>query len=371
MTILGLGFAESPSLPQLLMAKKPSNIPPRLRPARLTLLLTMAAAAALTARADLVTLTNGDRISGSVESLTGGKLSFKTEWAGSIQISWDAVSALESDATFEVKTKEGDVYSGSLRKSASTLNVRADETTETLDSPDIASIAPPGQTEPGFWKKLEGGVDFGYSLARGNSNTTQSAFSANADYERPEYKVQSNIVSILSEPEQGPGTSRHALDTRYDRFLSKRSFLFVLGGLERNERQLLNLRTKVGGGFGRKIITTDKTALSLLGGVNFANERFRPADGIKPLAANNGEALAAFDLKTTKFAGIEFTFRVALHPTLTDGSRYRIESDSGFRIPIANRFTWGLSLYDRFDSQPPVPVQRNDFGLLSTLGFKF
>ncbi len=331
----------------------------------------MAAAAALTARADLLTLTNGDRISGPVESLSAGKLSFKTEWAGSIQISWDAVTSLESDETFEVKTKEGDVYSGSLRKTESSLSVRADEATKTLDAPDIASISPPGQPEPGFWEKIEGGVDFGYSLARGNSHTTQSSFSTNADYERPKYGVQGKIVSILSEPEEGPGTSRHTLDSRYDRFLSKRSFLFMLGGLERNEQQLLNLRTKIGGGFGRKVITTDKTTLSLLGGVDFANERFRPGDGIAPLTTNNGEALAAFDFKTTKLAGIEFTLRVALHPTLTDGDRYRIEADSGFRIPIANRFTWGLSLYDRFDSQPPVPVQRNDYGLLSTLGFRF
>ena len=354
------------------MANNPSNINRRLRPARLTLLLLMmAAAAALPARADLVTLTNGDRISGAVESLADGKLSFKTEWAGSIQISWDAVAVLESDETFAVTTKEDEVYSGSLRKTESSLTVTAGQTTRTLNAPDVTSIAPPGQPEPGFWRRLEGGVDFGYSLARGNSNTTQSSFVANADHERPEYKVQGKIVSILSEPEQGPGTSRHTLDTRYDRFLNKRSFLFVLGGLERNEQQLLNLRTKAGGGFGRKLITTDKTTLSLLGGVNFANERFRHGDGIEALTANNGEALAAFDLKTTKLAGIEFTLRVALHPTLTDGSRYRIESDSGFRIPIAKSFTWGLSLYDRFDSQPPVPVKRNDYGLLSTLGFKF
>ena len=351
------------------MAKNPS--PPSLRPVRLSLLLTLTAAAALTARADLVTLSNGDRISGSVEGLADGRLSFKTVWAGSIKISWDAVAVLESDETFAVKTTAGEVYSGSLRKAESTLSVRADETTRNLDWRDIASIAPAGQPEPGFWKKFDGGVDFGYSLARGNSNTTLSAFGANADYERPEYKVQSKIVSILSEPEEGPGTSRHTLDTRYDRFLSDRSFVFVLAGLERNEQQLLNLRTKVGGGLGRKLISTDKTTLSLLGGVDFANERFRPADGSESLTANNGEGLAAFDLKTTKFAGIEFTFRAALHPTLSGSGRYRIEADSGFRLPIAKSFTWGLSLYDRFDSDPLVPVKRNDYGLLSTLGFRF
>ena len=105
--------------------------------------------------------------------------------------------------------------------------------------------------------------------------------------------------------------------------------------------------------------------------INFANEKYRFGNLIDLPAANSGEGLAVVDLRTTRLAGIEFMLRVALHPTLTKGGRYRIESDSSIRIPITKNFMWGLSLYDRFDSQPPVPVDRNDYGLISTLGYKF
>ena len=335
---------------------------------RLSLLLALAAANALTVRADLVTLANGDRVSGIVEGLAEGKLRCKTDWAGPVEIDWAAVAALDSAETFSVLTTAGEVYTGALRMAESSLIVSVDQTTKTIAARDVASFTPAEKPRSGFWEQLEGGVDLGYSLARGNSSTTQSALDANADYERPKFKVQGRIVSILS-AFSGRGASRHALDTRYDRFLSDRSFAFALSGLERNEQQLLNLRAKVGGGFGRKLISTDRTNLSLLGGINFANEKFRSGDGVDSLSANRGEGLAVFDLKTTRWAGIEFTWRTAWYPTLA--GRYRIESDSGSRIPLAKNLTWGLSLYARFDSQPPARVKRGDYGLLSTFGYRF
>ena len=318
--------------------------------------------------ADLVKLYNGDRISGKVEKLKDGKLIFKTEWAGSIQISWSSIDSLESDDTLSVMTSGGDIYSGFLRKADSALKVANDQETNRLQAVDIVSISP---TRGTFWQRVDGSFHFGYSMPRGSSDSTQSSLSTSVNYDRPDYSVHGEIVSTLNEPGDGQATSRHTLDTRYDRFLNRKSFLFVLGGLERNEQQLLNLRTKVGGGLARKVINTRKTTVSFLGGFNFANEKYRFENFIDLPAANSGEGLAVFDLRTTRLAGIEFMLRVAIHPALTKGGRYRIESDSSIRIPITKNFMWGLSLDDRFDSQPPVPVDRNDYGVISTLGYKF
>lgn len=320
------------------------------------------------ARADLLTLQNGDHISGEVEKFVDGKLIFKTEWGGSIQVSWSSVDVLESDMTFSVMTTEGEVYSGSLHKAKSSLSVTTDQRTNTLEAAKVVSISPTGRS---IWDRIDGAFNLGYSMVRGSSNTTQSALSTNVHYEQPKYRIQGSVLSTLNEPEEGQATSRHTLDARYDRFLSNKSFVFMLSGLERNEQQLLNLRTKFGGGLARKLINTKKTTLSLLGGINFANEQYRFGGGIALPATTRGEGLAVFDFRTIKLARVELTLRIALHPTLSGYNRYRIESDGGLRIPITKNFMWGVSLYDRFDSRPPVPVQRNDYGLLSTLGYKF
>jgi hypothetical protein len=53
-------------------------------------------------RADIVVLSNGDRLSGEVEQLRNQKLSFKTSYAGTIQINWADVTELTTEHNFEV-----------------------------------------------------------------------------------------------------------------------------------------------------------------------------------------------------------------------------------------------------------------------------
>jgi len=321
---------------------------------------------------DALVLKNGDRITGTIQALEDGELTFETPWAGAVKVKWSRIAELESEESFEVETETGRIYRGSVTKFEESLEVTSEDTTVELDTLGVTSMRPRTEEKPrGFWKRLNGGINFGYSLARGNSNSTQSSVGISADYRRPAYEIQGEIVSLTSEQEDGEGTSRHALDVRYDRFLSDKSFLFTLGGLERNERQLLNLRSKVGGGFGRKLIRSQQTQLSTLAGFNFANEQFR-GDATNPARTrNSGEALAGIDLTTTRFFGIEFTTRLFVFPNLTQTGRYRLEYDSGFSIPLIGGFTWGLNLYDRFDSDPPVDVERNDYGVVSSLGYKF
>ena len=44
-------------------------------------------------RTDVVTLPNGDRITGEVVSLERGRLEFKTDDAGTLEIEWDNVAS--------------------------------------------------------------------------------------------------------------------------------------------------------------------------------------------------------------------------------------------------------------------------------------
>lgn len=60
-------------------------------------------------RADTVWLVNGDRLSGTVQSLSDGQLELKTNYAGTLKVSWASVSTMESESTISIgnnKTKE-------------------------------------------------------------------------------------------------------------------------------------------------------------------------------------------------------------------------------------------------------------------------
>ena len=66
-------------------------------------------------KTDIVTLANGDRITGEVSSLSRGQLEYKTDDTGTLYIEWDKIATVTSTGQFEVGTSDGRRFVGSLR----------------------------------------------------------------------------------------------------------------------------------------------------------------------------------------------------------------------------------------------------------------
>ncbi len=339
---------------------------------RSSLSLALILLAATSARTDTVVLTNGDRLTGEIQKLADGKLSLKTGYAGDVHIDWKVVDQLTTDGAVEVETHSGKRYMGTIQSSPEGWEITSGDVTRTVTAPLVVGLSAVSEDGgPSFWERLEGNVDIGYNLTRGNSRLTQSSVGLGGAYRKPGYKVQARASSIFSRQNAAAATSRQSANLRYDKFLGPRLLAFAVGGLERNDRKRLNLRSAAGGGVGWKLQNTQNSELSVLGGLTYTNEQFHAdAAGIAP-GDSFGEGLLGLEWNTTPFDSVHFTTSVSLRPSLAGAGRYRIEYDSSVRIPLINRLTWSLSLFDRFDSDPPVAVQRNDYGLVSAFGFAF
>ena len=323
--------------------------------------------------ADLVTVKNGDALNGQIQGLANGKLALKTSYAGTINIAWDQVVSVESEKALEIEVSTGKRIRGVIEQSNGHLAITSEDVSSDVETVDIVGIIPMQDGDPpGFWDVLNGSVDIGYSFTRGNSRLNQSSLGIRGDYRREGYKLQGDIRSLFSQQDDAPTVSRHTANGRYDLYLSPRAFSFALGGLERNDRQRLALRTTAGGGFGWSLLKSKANELAVLGGVTFTNEQFQiDANGELPPRNSTGEALAGVEWETTRFERIQFTTKLTLHPNLAETGRYRVQYDSTVRFPVFERLTWSMSLYDRFDSAPPLMVQRNDYGAVASLGFGF
>ena len=324
---------------------------------------------------DTVILDNGDRLTGELEKLEGGKLAFKTSYAGMISIDWQQVQEVVTDGKAEIQVGSGRLYRGTFEQADEGLEVHTEgEEVLTVDLPDVVRIASYEDGDPpGFFDILEGAVDVGYNFTRGNSRLNSSSLALRGKYRRPAYQMSASATSQFARQDDSEPTSRQTADARYDRFVSTRQFAFGLLGLERNDRQLLNLRSRMGGGYGYKLKNTKTTELSLLGGFTYINEQFQDGLGAPPNGGtSSGEALAGIDYSTFLFKGIGVTTKFSFLPNLVQDGRYRIEYDSTARIPLLAGFTWSLSLFDRFDSDPPREgVQRNDYGVVTAFGYAF
>src|SRR5215470_1539742 len=97
-----------------------------LRGAATALALAACAACLAAPKTDVVTMTNGDRITGEVKSLERGKLVLSTDHAETIEIEWDMVASVKSNQVMQVELNSGVIVFGSLAEGtqAGTLLVK-------------------------------------------------------------------------------------------------------------------------------------------------------------------------------------------------------------------------------------------------------
>ena len=323
--------------------------------------------------AEVLKLENGDRLTGEVKRVVAQRVFLKTSYAGTIQIDWLKLDGFSSDRWFEVEVETGRKYRGKLVLNEGKLQVATTKETVSVQKDQVLELVPKTEKKVGsIWREVEGTLDLGYNLTRGNSQLDQSSFLAQALYDQGHYKISGDASSIFGRQDDSAPTSRQTAGARFDWFVNPQVFRFALGTFEHNDRQRLNARTVVGGGLGRTLVKTKRAELTLLGGVTFTGERFRGETGsTEPPVRRSGEGLVGVEWKTVLKNRIHLSSKLIAHPNLRSSEHYRFAYDGSLRLLFFKNLSWSLSFYDRFVSQPLVQVQRNDFGLISAFGIGF
>ena len=147
-------------------------------------------------RTDVVTLLNGDRITGEVISLNRGRLELKTDDAGTIDIEWNKIAGVEAARGFEIETEDGRRVLGSLARAADRggMVVAASEGVVSLSMSEVTRITPIGTS---FWRKLDGSLDAGFTYSQ-SSGIAQTTLNADTSYRRPAFVVRLDGSATLT-----------------------------------------------------------------------------------------------------------------------------------------------------------------------------
>ena len=196
---------------------------------------------------------------------------------------------------------------------------------------------------------LQLSVDIGFTFTKAN-DSRQWSFAGEAvrRVERVETRVTFN--SFFTAQEGIENTSRHTLAIQVSRFLPGRWLAAAVAQVQQNEELDLDFRSIIGGGAGRFLVQSNRTILSVLGGVVFNRERFSGPDP----TANNAEAFAAVQFQRFTFDDPEtdIAARLLVLPNLMQGGRIRLELETRVRREILKDFYWNISF---FENQLPPP----------------
>lgn len=330
----------------------------------LAMLLSVLPVAASVGGTDVVQVANGDRFTGTVSRLDRGKLSFSTDAAGTIAISWSQVVRLTSSQKLDVETTSGARFSGPITSPGDgRLQVRTESgLTSPIDMQDIVRITP---IVSGFRERTSGSIDAGLSY-RTSENTTNYTLDGTALYGGRSYEVEATLASWLSRRDDADREAQNDLVVDLRRLLPRRWFALATIEGQQNDELSLDWRFLVGGGVGRRLIQTQEILLSAHGGVNYDAERYA---GLS--TDHSAEAFVGADWDWLPAGGaVEARVAGTTFASLARG-RVRVELDAHVTRDLFWRLYWAVHALQSFDSDPPGDARRSDFGVSSTIGWSF
>jgi putative salt-induced outer membrane protein len=330
----------------------------------LSILATLGMSASLLA--GNIVLSNGDIITGEIVGLRDGKLRVRTDWAGVIDLDFSMVQSATAESELLIEFLSGQRVEAAFSVREEAVEVHLPEPITVIRAELISATAPPEPVrDPRFYQNWRGGADFGFDVSRGNSDLTSLSLTFSPHRRTPKDRVRGLVQSRRSVEEGRTQSDSHRLSLRYDRFVRPQFFFFVLGEAARDGRELLDYRTRQGVGVGYTWMVSRRTHYSLFGGVTYTQEKY-----LNLRCQQASEGLLAVETETNFFDRLAFQTKTQILPRLSEG-RYLVDFDAGIRLPVYGGVTFGLRFYDNYDSSPTSRAKRNDFGLLSTVGFSF
>jgi hypothetical protein len=323
---------------------------------------------------DVIVMKNGDHMTGEIKKLQDGQLFFKANYMlDQVSVDWREVERLETKDTFSVVLTNGAIHTGVIGRDSRSQDLERDffisdpRAAVRVARQQVVSITP---VESSAWRQLTGSVDYGYSFTGGNNSTTQSSLAGALGYRAERWSVNVTGSSVFNGQSEGTTTGRNNLRVLYAKNLTARWYAGALGELLNSQQQDLTLRATAGGGLGRVLVRTDRTAVGFLSGVLFSREHYS-ADQNGATQANNAEALFHLKYETYRFKTVNVDAAAYAYPSLTDPGRVRMGLESSMKIELFRNCYWKFSLYENFDTRPPVHAPRNDFGTGASIGWTF
>ena len=324
-------------------------------------------APALAQKTDVVTLPNGDRITGEVKGLERGRLEFSTDDAGTLYLEWDKVLKLVATArVFEVVTGDGVLSVGTLT-AAPDRSIAVSGTGEvvSLQMRDVVLITPIGRS---FWSKLDGSIDAGFSYTR-SSGVAQLNLSSETVYRKPAFagRLAASVTQTKQEGEEED--DRATIEGSYLRYPWQKWFVVVGTKFENNESLGLELRSQLTAAVGPRLVNSNRGVVTLGAGLGVNDER-----GVDVEDTRNIEALFTFRgayytydrPKTTLDLGVEY------YPSLSNQGRHRLQLDTSAKRELLKDLFLSVSLFNTYDNRPPNPdADTNDFGIVMSIGWSY
>ncbi|MBL8897731.1 MAG: DUF481 domain-containing protein [Planctomycetes bacterium] len=332
---------------------------------------------------DEVFLKNGDKVTGKILDLVGGKLTVETPYAGKVVIDWKEVASFNAPGGLDFELKDGEMLkSTAVRSADGSIKVEPSAlAAEQLALESIVEINP----KPIVWT---GNIAAGMQFKRGNVEEDSSVVTGIAqrttDIDRITARGRYNSTRVKDQDTGDWATTDNYVGVllQYDYFVAKDWFLYVNGQGERDRAKFLDRRWTAGVGAGWQFLDESTWKGSVETGVNFISEKYKlyqnhpvPPGSTPPTIRSDDDFMAArvaLTLDGKILDNLRYLQFTQYFPSLEDKDKFLVNSQHTLQLSVTgNLFVQGGVIFD-YDSQPgSTTADKLDVKYLVQVGWSF
>ena len=234
----------------------------------------------------------------------------------------------------------------------------------------ITAIAPAmAQTAPkpdGLWR---GALGAGFTATSGNTDSATVSINGDAVKQTKHDKLSGYLQAIYGRQDVNGSTKRTSEllrgGTAYNRDIDERRFGFGSLDLERNMLADLELRSVIAAGLGYHLIRREGLTLDVSTGPAYNREQFSTQ------TRGGLEWLVAEESTHALTPAVSFRQRLAYYPSLNESGEFRTVFDAGFVFKVTSRWNATMTINNRYQSNPPPGVKKNDLLFVTGLQYSF
>ena len=327
---------------------------------------------------------NGDCVSGTLESVSGGQVRLQTPYAGTVQLAIEQMVRLEVSQTVYVSPASGGdpiVADRMVLSDSKAVLVLADGTQRTLALDAIAGIfvqppqpppppeapaAPPAPSKDEPEEEWAGNVVLGIGALTGNVNQVNWRAGGQATRQSGRNQYTLNASWQRSDSEGAGSNTRVYGRGDYRRMGSDRLYYsgFVSG--EYDSAEQLEYRLEAGAALGYRLTASPWNRLGGELGLARTGERFQGTPGL-----GKWNLTTAIDGDRKFGSRTQLSGRLAHFANLASLSDYRVTADITVFRTLVKPYSLTVTLLDQYTNQPPAGIRPNDLRLDIGLGYTF
>jgi putative salt-induced outer membrane protein YdiY len=321
-----------------------------------------------TAVADQVLLTNGDRLTGTIDSADSGKLILVSPIEGKITVDMANVKTFSSDGPITIVLDDGTVIKQTVTEGTDgTFQTAAGGSlaVQTISISKIDAINPP----PIAWT---GSITLNGSLDQGD--TYSEAFGLSVDLlrrskvDRIELQGQYLFGKQKVNGVDTTSTDQWDIEASYNYFVTKKLFLLADIRVEKNRINHLDIRLTPNAGVGYQIVETPDFNANVQGGVAWVYEDYT---NIAAPDENLSLRLAYHIDKALWKDRLKLFSDCAYYPGIENVSKYLVIFDAGLRLALTKTMYSEAKAEVDYDSHPAPDSHRTDTQMIVGIGWTF